>query len=245
MGRHVADLSKPGQAAGARSRVRQEQYFADLAELRRTVYEFLGSLFLYPSEDDIADLVAASVEVRRESDLMADLPFLPRLRVVLDLLEELAEDAGKRLEEEYIDLFVVGASQAPCPPYESAYVDGKGLEKGLVAVEVERAYAASGARLATPGELPDHAALELAFLSVLCAEEAQAWREAHLERARDCLRRERAFHDEHLQRWFPTFARRVSGVAQTSFYRQLAGAARAFVIHDRGLIQALLEGRFV
>jgi hypothetical protein len=37
----------------------------------------------------------------------------------------------------------------------------------------------------------------------------------------------------------------VSGVAQTSFYRQLAGAARALVIHDRGLIQALFEGGLV
>ena len=221
-----------------------EYQLSDLAELRRAVYALLGSLFLYPGEEEIEGVVAASAGLRRQADLAEAFSFFPRLRLVLELAEGAGDEARRRLEEEYLDLFAFSASQPPCPPFESAYVDGKPLGRGLVAVEVQRAYAASGVTLASPGELPDHVALELAFLSLLCAEEGQAWREAQVDQAASCLHREKAFHDQHLQRWFPTFARRVSLVAApASLYRHLAEAARAFVVHDRDLIQALAEAR--
>jgi len=137
---------------------------------------------------------------------------------------------------------VVNTSQALCPPYESVYVEREGRERGLVSVAVERAYTDFGIALAEGGELPDHAALELGFLAVLCDEEAQAWRDGEVERALDHLRCEADFHEQHLQRWFSTFARRVARAAAAgSFYRDLAEAARAFVVHDRDLIQMLVE----
>lgn len=217
-----------------------EEYLADLAELRQNVYGLLGSLFLYPRKDDIAELLVVASELRRRIELADSFPFFPLLRALLELVERFPDEEGGRLEEEYVDLFVVGAAEGPCPPYESVWVDRRGLERGLVVVEVERAYATSGVALASTGELPDHAALELAFLSLLCGEEVEAWREVRVERAADCLRRQGAFHDRHLERWFPAFTRRLRRVAApTSFYGVLAKAAHAFVVHDRDLIQAL------
>ena len=215
-------------------------YFADLAELRGAEHGLLGSLFLYPAEEEIAELTTAAGRLRRMHEVARGFPFWPPLRDVLDGLENMSDEAREELGEEYVDLFLAGASPAPCPPYESAYVGG-GTRMGLVGVQVERAYAGGGFGLASPGELPDHVALELAFLSLLCCEEAHGWRTGEIEPAAGWLEHERAFHERHLQRWLPVFARRLSlATAPTSFYRKLAQAVHAFVVHDRGLIEALL-----
>ncbi len=217
-------------------------YFADLAELRTRTYGLLGSLFLYPGEEELTGLLGEAAALRRRCGLGDAFPFVSQLRAVLERVETLTDEARLRLEEEYVQMFAVGASQVPCPPYESSYVDPTGLDRGSVAVEVDRAYAASGAALVSADELPDHVALELAFLSLLCAEEEQAWRGDRVEQAANCLERQRAFHDEHLQRWLPTFTRQVGlAVAPTSLYRLAAEAARAFVTHDRDLIHVLGE----
>lgn len=230
-------------ATVGRPEVRREGSVADLAELRGTTYGLLGSLFLYPAQGDLSQLAAAD-SLPRWSSLACDFPFVPRLRVLLERLQGLSDEALEHLEHEYVDLFVVSASQGSCPPYESAYVKHQGWERGLVPIEVERAYTASGVTVAEQGELPDHAALELGFLSMVCSEEERAWRNAEVERALDCLLREMRFHDEHLQRWLPAFARRLGRVARPgSFYRTLADAAHAFVVHDRDLLSVLVRER--
>ena len=203
-------------------------------------YSLLGSLFLYPARDDLSELIAAADSLPYWTDLVRGFPFFPQLRVLLDRLQGMSDEALEQLEHEYVDLFVVSTAQASCPPYESAFMGQQGRERGLVSVEVERAYAASGVTVAEQGELPDHAALELGFLSMLCGEEERAWREAEAERAFDSLLREAQFHDEHLQRWLPAFARRLGSVASPgSFYCTLSDSAHAFVVHDRDLVRVL------
>lgn len=244
MGPRSRTTSSSARATVGRPRAGREGSVADLAELRGTTYGLLGSLFLYPARGDLSQLVAAAGSFPGWSSLASDFPFFPRLRVLLERLQGMSDEALEHLEHEYVDLFVVSASQAPCPPYESAYVEQKGRERGLTSIEVERAYAASGVSVAEQGELPDHAALELGFLSMVCSEEERAWRDAEVERALDCLLRETRFHDEHLQRWLPTFARRLGSVARPgSFYRTLADATHAFVIHDRDLVSVLARER--
>jgi len=221
---------------------RRRSSFGDLAELRGTTYGLLGSLFCYPAPADLAELVAEARGFPPRRCLAREFPFLWPLRSLLDRLCSLEESERAQLEHEYVGLLVINTSQPPCPPYESVYVERQGRERGLVSVAVERAYAVSGVALADRRELPDHAALELGFLSVLCDEEEQAWRNGEVERARDYLRREEDFHERHLQRWFSIFALRLARLAAPgSFYRLLAGAAHAFVVHDRDLVGMLLE----
>lgn len=223
---------------------RRRSSFADLAELRGTTYELLGSLFCYPAPADLAELVAETRGFPPKKCLAREFPFLSPLGVLVDRLRALDESEREQLEHEYVELFVVNTSKALCPPYESVYLERQGRERGLVSVAVERAYADSGVALADGGELPDHAALELGFLAVLCDEEEQAWRDGEVERALDRLRQERDFHERHLQRWFSTFARRLARAAAAgSFYRELAEAARAFVTHDLDLVRMLLDAQ--
>jgi TorA maturation chaperone TorD len=154
----------------------------------------------------------------------------------------MTEEGAEKLEAEYVDLFVLSVSRAPCPLQQSAYVDRTGRKSGHVAVAVERAYAAAGVALSPSalGELPDHAGVELEFLSHLCAQEAQAWTDRAPDDAVDLLRSQRQFLDQHLLRWFPMLMRRVSdSVDPTGIYGDIVEAAHAFVVHDRDLIRAL------
>ena len=235
-------MSPSPSVSGLPPSSRRRSSFADLAELRGQTFELLGSLFCYPAPADLAELVAEASGFPPRKCLAREFPFLVPLGILLDRLRGLRESEGEQLEHEYVELFVVNASQALCPPYESFYGHAQDRERGLVSVAVERAYAVSGVALADRGELPDHAALELGFLAVLCDEEEQAWRDGEVERALDRLRREEDFHERHLQRWFSTFTRRLArAAAAESFYRALAEAARAFVVHDLDLVRMLLE----
>jgi len=147
------------------------------------------------------------------------------------------------LEQEYLELFGRGSSKARCPLHESDYVDRTGLQRGLVAVAVEQAYTAAGLTLssATRGELPDHAAFELEFLSHLCAKEAKAWEDDRLEEVAGLLRAQKEFLDQHLLAWFPALVRNVRRATPAGFYRDIAEVAHAFVVHDRDLIDVLEE----
>lgn len=139
---------------------------------------------------------------------------------------------------------MTGGAAPPCPLHESAYLDPTGRRRGLITAAVERAYAEAGLALSpsASGELPDHVALELEFLSHLCAGEETAWRRRRADEAAAFLDRERRFLDEHLLRFLPSLVRRVRE-SGSGFYTDAAAAGHAFVLHDRDLISLLLEGR--
>jgi TorA maturation chaperone TorD len=198
----------------------------------------LGSLLLYPDGAQVEATTALARELRDEAEPLYDFPFYPRLRSVLDALGELTEEEARKLEAEYADLFVLSISHAPCPLHESAYVDRTGRHGGMVAVDVGRAYAAAGLALppSAQGELPDHAAFELEFLSHLCSQEAQAWEARRPEEAAELLRVQGQFLDRHVLRWFPALLHSVSVAARpASFYRELIETANALAVHDRDL----------
>lgn len=181
--------------------------------------------------------LALADRLERENEVARDFAFFRRWRALLDEVESLGCEGTTQIEQEYVDLFVLGG----CPLHESSYVDPSGRLRGLVASEVERAYATAGTTLATPlgGELPDHVAFELEFLSLLCAEEGGAWRRRRRTQAQAWLSEEAAFLDEHLLRWLPRLAAKVRRAAgHGSFYAQVAAAAHAFVAHDRDLVEA-------
>ncbi len=215
---------------------------ADLAEIRGATYDLFGSLFLSPGgEGGLEQAGETASWLRGRSDLVRSFPFFPSWRAVLDSAGSL-QDERARLEEEHVQLFQLGGSSALCPPYESAFLDPSGFERGLLTVDVEQAYRKAGAALAGTGELPDHVSLELGFMAFLCGEEAKAWEAAERERAVTRLGEQAGFLDRHLLLWFPAFARRLGqATAETSFYGRLAGAVRRFLVHDRDLAGALLE----
>ncbi|HKZ76040.1 MAG TPA: molecular chaperone TorD family protein, partial [Actinomycetota bacterium] len=206
------------------------------AELRRTVYRVLAGLFLFPDRERLATLATAAPEVRRRTEPLRDLAFFPSWDALVGKLEGLSDGDVERLQEEYTALFVSGAHGRSCPPYESAYAGGPGLESGLIGADIEAVYASVGMGVVATGELPDHLAVELEFLSFLCGEEAgsadpsdgDAWRA-----------RQHAFLSKHLLRWLPTFVSGLRAVDPGGFYRGAAEAALEFAGHDKVLVEAL------
>ncbi len=211
---------------------------SDLAELRCATYRLFSSLLLHPEEGGLDAAVGLARWLRRQPAL-GELAFSAWACPLLDRLSGLAAEGMEALGVEYVGLFLLGYPGPPCPLYESVYADPSGRRRGLVAVAVERAYAQAGMALAPEAgrELPDHAGIELEFLSQLCRREAQAWRAGAAEDALAALEIERRFLDGHLLRWFPSLLRRVDDAAEPgSLYRQAVGAAHGFLVHDRDLI---------
>lgn len=144
-------------------------------------------------------------------------------------LQELDLDAARlTLEVDYNRLFV-GPGTLLAPPYESFYAtvgvqpDGRGQVRGLPEREVSAEYAAHG--LGMPEafvEFPDHIAVELEYLALLAAQEADAWEAGDAELATSLQADQERFREDHLGTWLHEFARRVAEGAQTAFYRSVA-----------------------
>lgn len=91
------------------------------------------------------------------------------------------------------------------------------------------------------GELADYIGLELHLLEQLCVLEAQAWERDRPEVVRFLLDQQRAFIDDHLNRWLEPLCERMEKNAQDPFYRGLARVMPAYVAMDRATLGSLLN----
>ncbi len=106
---------------------------------------------------------------------------------------------GSRLAE-CKGLFV-GNGRPPIMLYESWHIDGRFPSPTTFAVQA--VYRQSGLDLA--GELPDHAAVELEYLSFLTE-----WEEEDIGQAQKWRSARRRFLKEHANRWLPQVAQRLT-----------------------------------
>lgn len=214
----------------------------DLARFRQTAYRLFSTMLLYPDEERLKTVAAVAGELREHADSLATFPFFIQWTKLLDTLRGLADLEPARVQEEYVHLFMVNRDSASCLPYESSYVASGGAAIGWTAVELERKYAAAGLSISSSlNEPPDHAAVELEFMSFLCDQEARAWEGRSLNDGVEALRRQATFLEQHLSRWFPAFAQRVISKNSSDIYAAVTRGAETFINHDRDLLQALVE----
>lgn len=214
---------------------------ADLARFRQAAYRLFSTMLLYPEEERLKTVVAVAGELADEADFLATFSFFIQWKELLDVLRGLQGVNATAIQEQYVQIFMVNPDYAPCLPYESAYAE-EGGDPGWTAVELERAYAAAGLSISPSlKEAPDHAAVELEFMSFLCSQEASAWEARHLDEGIEALKRQSAFLEGHLGRWFPVFVRRVAEKDSNKIYAAVTKAAEAFISHDRGLVEALVD----
>lgn len=211
----------------------------ELARLRQAAYRLFGSLFLYPDDEWSAVLRRVAEGLLADSQPLSRFAFWGRWQGLLDSLQRVDRANRAALEAEYVDTLVTTSYGAPCLPYESAYFPPEAAA-GVLA-ELDRAYARAGFRVAPAfTEPPDHAAVELEFMSLLCGGEAEAWRQKNRRDGVERLEREVDFLSRHLGRWFPEFAERIAA-RSGGFYAVATDAARAFIAHDLELVTGLLE----
>jgi TorA maturation chaperone TorD len=214
---------------------------ADLARVRQAGYRLFSSALLYPDEERFETLGAVAQELEGRSRRLAEFAFFPQWSRFVRALVTWADGGMAGVEQAYVRLFVV-SPDGICPPYASHYL-APGAPAQVMA-EVEGEYARAGFSVPPSlGEPPDHIAVELEFMGLLCAEEAEAWNRRSPGDAVQRLDREASFLDRHLSRWFAEFFDQVAALDGGGFYTLATDAARAFLAHDLDLTTALL-GRY-
>ena len=172
------------------------------------VYEILAQALLYPDAT-----FAARLQARSQALAAID----PWARAMVDALRgETLED----LQAEHIRLFVNAYGGAPCLPYESVYAEGRVL--GEVSQAVAGLYAQWGVE--ETNEMPDHAAVELAFAAQLARLRQVLEEREDRDLARQALDE---FERDHLQAWLPGLAADLRGAADLAFYQALGAALQA------------------
>lgn len=215
---------------------------AGLAGVREAVYRSISEALLYPSDDRIAALRNAKNGLAAQSDTAAQFAFYEDWRSLLSTLGTLDGARTGELQGQYIRLFQAAPGGVPCPPYESFYVDDGRLPTGWVLALVEGEFLLAGVAISPEvHEQPDHIAMELEFLAILCGQESAAWEDGDPVQARKALHTERRFLSRHLCSWLPSFAERVSVADTTGFYNAISAAGDAFVRYDADLVSALYE----
>lgn len=211
----------------------------ELARLRQAVYRLLGAVLLYPDGEWFATLPRVADELLREGQPLSRFAFWPAWERLLRALHGLDGADRGALEAAYVGTFMTPADGAPSLPYESAYYPPEAV--GGVLASLDREYARAGFSVASSfKEPPDHAAVELEFMGLLCQEEARAWERHDLAGAVERLGREQGFLERHLACWFPAFAR-AAELDGGAFYALATGAARDFLAHDLDLTTVLLD----
>lgn len=207
----------------------------DLARERGAAYRLLGTLLLPPTPAVVAALPGAARTLRRTGRALAGLAVWRPWTRLLDaaataVSEDLAADDGRRF----------GFRAGPSPLCESAW--GPPADAPVVIAAVEREYAAAGFAPA-PGcaEPPDHAAVELEFLGLLCGREAEGWAGRDHAAAAEALARQARFLEQHLARWIGDLARMVGARDGAGLVALAIDTAWAFIAHDRLFVPLILE----
>jgi len=217
---------------------------APLATRRAAVYEVLAALYLQPPSPA---LVAGLLELAG-SAATGDLS----TGSAGELLRRYAASYDGKLEvlqQEFNDLFAVPLGRY-VTPYEAVYRDERvvgedrvrGLLMGPSTLAVLQAYRENQFAVNPEcPELPDHIGVELSFMSLLCG------REPHLREAGDMpavhllWTRELRFLEDHLLRWVPDFAQRISENARTLFFQGIGQITEEFVRTDAGVLSEVLS----
>lgn len=215
---------------------------AYLALFRESTYRLLSQAFLYPEKQRLIVVSTTARQLRRQVGSMARFAFFGGWTRLLRFLEHLGQGDSGDIQGEFISLFVVNSGGIPCPPYESVHREPQGRLTGWLLAQVEREYAAAGlAPSPDLGELPDHVAVEMEFIAVLCGWEAKAWEERSLARGLEALRAQKGFLDRHLAVWVREFAAQLAVADGGGSYSVVGEGAQAFISHDSDLLEALLQ----
>ena len=212
-----------------------------LTRLRQAAYRLFSQSLVYPDTERVETIGIVAGELARQSEPWAGFAFFREWDLFLDALAGLGPQQAAALQGEYTSSFQVNRPSVPCPIYESVYVAAEPSATALLLAQLEADYARAGLVTSqSPRQAPDHAAVELEFMSFLCAREAEFWEAEDIRQARQFLKTERRFLRAHLNRWFPQFACGVNALNPDGVFASATRAAGAFIVHDGDLIDGLL-----
>ena len=206
----------------------------DLAFSRSFVYQFLARAFDYPMWETWTWLCDPSVHESLISSLRALEPEKDRTLTTngWEVLRELRPEGLERLHDDYV-VAVGHASRGSSPINEIEYGELKAdpLFQPHRLADIAAFYLVFGVEVgADAGERQDHLAVELEFMAVLTAQQANLLNTGSAgEGVYTCRQAQAVFMRDHLGRWLPAFVRRLSRVVGPGALEALSRLALVFV----------------
>lgn len=148
---------------------------------------------------------------------------------------------GVAFQEETLDALLLdysrlflGPFEILAKPYGSVYLDGEKIVMGESTVNALSCYRQGGFSPADDfKEMPDHVAVELEFLYLLCFREAQALANQDSAVAAENNTMRRDFLQNHLGRWVSDFGDKVRAGASSNFYKVLGELLESFIQQEK------------
>ena len=209
----------------------------DVALCRAALYRALALGFRPPAEETIACLGSKEgVAALEQAGAILDGIFGSNLTASIQALGDSPADL-EELSSSYRRLFGHTASSF-LPAYETEYGSGDLFQQPHDLSDLAGFYQAFGLML-DPGEheRADHVSCECEFLSFLALKEAYARTRDDSAMLEETLKAARLFLKDHLGRFVPAFAKRLTRESHDRFYSRLAAICHHFVIHDCGRLR--------
>lgn len=201
---------------------------------RSFLHQWLARAFGYPAQETWGWLCTPDVLATLDAAVAAVDPRVaaPLHAVRVSLRAVWTAGAFETFHEDYI-IAIGHAARGSCPVNEIEYGDLKAdpLFQPHRLADLAAFYQAFGLELRPEAdERPDHLSVELEFMSVLAAQEATALTDpVNRSGLVICQNAQCKFLREHLGRWTPAFARRLTRIAGERALGALARFALAFV----------------
>ncbi|HWP48024.1 MAG TPA: molecular chaperone TorD family protein [Candidatus Limnocylindrales bacterium] len=215
-----------------------------LAARRSLVYNLLTSGFYPPTYELVEGIQEGYFMSSLKENLFPPLRYSPGMLTLesftLEARERTRSAIYMELQAEYTRLFV-GPGPPLVPPYESIYREAGYMVMGETTLSVLKAYEEAGRVLSSDlKDLPDHVAVELEFLALLCEEEAALWQREETLIA-GVIQVEQSFLARHLLQWVPTFTKKVSETSSSFFYRGLAQVTVGYLLCENDYLHTLID----
>lgn len=214
---------------------------------RESLYAFLSRIFLEEVSEEFLQEIFLRIEKTAflpESMDKARHEFdrgLVLFRNAVDQLkhEKDISETVKLLAREFVYTFIVSGSH-PLSPYESVYLGEERLLMQKPYDEVRAIFKeANFKRSEDCQEIEDHIGIELEFMGLLCQKFIRAWQDKQKPEARNALRLQSMFLQDHLTKWVPQFCEDVLRKTRMDFYRAVAYMTRGFITLDNEEMQKL------
>lgn len=222
-------------STNARSTESGKQRAAGRAIGRSAIYAALSALL---AADE------AGLEAVR-SHVLPSLDGEPSGEAVQRAASQLGEALGRRTTAELLrshGILLPPVGSGDPPASESAYYGSEIFRQAQQMADIAGFYRAHGLTVGgSRRERPDHVSVELEFMAVLTAKEADALLHLGPDQVEMCRDAQALFLEAHLGRWVPTFARRLAERADDGPYRAVAEVLDGWIaaeLEERGVSAA-------
>ncbi len=144
-----------------------------------------------------------------------------------DMHQALRSSSQEELQVAHAELFI-GPFELKASPYGSTYLEKTRRVMGDSTMEVLKHYRKAGLQVDIK-QPPDHIAIELEFLSYLCARGAEALHNGDLEKATEFQTEQKYFLATYVMPWMPDFVKNIRSGTENKFYLCLADCFEKFL----------------